>query len=242
MIGFPAVSQASSPPDDRLLPQPRVHPLPPSLDHWQASGGDYFDQIQLTPVQYLVWAEFPLKVFVEPAKPAQDPLARFDRAQEWIEAVTQAVEEWNAYLPLTLVQKPEAADITIWRSPLPIRLPPRDRRSTPSPDGSPIPLEQRIRAAETRYELYERRSQGKPSILAHRMIIRVRPNQPTSYLLATARHELGHALGIWGHSSQPTDALYFSQVRQPAAISPRDINTLKRIYQQPTRLGWPMPP
>jgi predicted Zn-dependent protease len=31
---------------------------------------------------------------------------------------------------------------------------------------------------------------------------------------------------------------YFSQVRNPPPISPRDVNTLKRIYQQPTSLGW----
>jgi predicted Zn-dependent protease len=34
--------------------------------------------------------------------------------------------------------------------------------------------------------------------------------------------------------------MYFSQVREPPPISARDINTLKRIYQQPTRLGWPV--
>ena len=35
-----------------------------------------------------------------------------------------------------------------------------------------------------------------------------------------------------------SDALYFSQVPNPPSISARDINTLKRIYQQPTLLGW----
>ncbi len=32
----------------------------------------------------------------------------------------------------------------------------------------------------------------------------------------------------------------FGEVRNPAQVSARDINTLKRIYEQPTRLGWPM--
>ncbi|XTZ12993.1 MAG: peptidase, partial [cyanobacterium endosymbiont of Rhopalodia inflata] len=38
-----------------------------------------------------------------------------------------------------------------------------------------------------------------------------------------------------------TDALYFSQVRSLSPISVRDVNTLKKIYQQPTRLGWKLP-
>jgi len=73
------------------------------------------------------------------------------------------------------------------------------------------------------------------------MTIYIRPDQAIEYLQAAARHELGHALGIWGHSPQPTDALYASQVRNPAKISARDLNTLKRVYEQPTRLGWEMP-
>ncbi|MFN4955672.1 MAG: peptidase, partial [Aphanizomenon sp.] len=32
--------------------------------------------------------------------------------------------------------------------------------------------------------------------------------------------------------------MYFSQVRNPPFISVRDVNTLKRVYEQPTGLGW----
>jgi len=45
-------------------------------------------------------------------------------------------------------------------------------------------------------------------------------------------------LGIWGHSLLQTDIMYFSQVRKPPFISIRDVNTLKRVYEQPTSLGW----
>ncbi|MDY6897650.1 MAG: peptidase, partial [Cyanobacteriota bacterium] len=64
------------------------------------------------------------------------------------------------------------------------------------------------------------------------------PSQTGKYLLAASRHELGHALGIWGHSKDKGDALYFSQVRNPPLVSARDVNTLKKIYQQSTSLGW----
>jgi predicted Zn-dependent protease len=66
------------------------------------------------------------------------------------------------------------------------------------------------------------------------------PGLGESLLLATCRHELGHALGIWGHSDRESDALFFSQVRHSPSISPRDINTLIKVYQQPTRIGWPI--
>jgi predicted Zn-dependent protease len=73
------------------------------------------------------------------------------------------------------------------------------------------------------------------------LTIQLSPDQSDRYTLATARHELGHALGIWGHSPLETDAMYFSQVRDSPEISIRDVNTLKHIYEQPTRLGWPLP-
>jgi predicted Zn-dependent protease len=90
-------------------------------------------------------------------------------------------------------------------------------------------------AAQTNYKFY---LTADPVAIAMRMTMQVSPNFTGVSLLATMRHELGHALGIWGHSPEAKDALYFSQVSNPPAISQRDINTLKKVYQQPTRLGW----
>lgn len=222
-----AIPQQSTPLQDSL-PAPRIHPLPPSLAEWQddSQAGDYFSAIQPTQVGYLVWSQFPIRVYVEPtlASGAAD-----GRSPVWVEAVTQAVQEWNAYLPLQQVESPESADIAIWR-----RVPPLMREG----NGPP-----RARSAETRYELYVQNlqhSEPETEILAHRFTILLRPSQTADYLRAAARHELGHALGLWGHSPIQTDALYFSQVRTPPPISKRDVNTLKRVYEQPTRLGWAM--
>jgi predicted Zn-dependent protease len=203
-------------------------------------AGDYFSQIKLTPVGYLVWSEFPVKIYVERPKDPDESSASIQRFQEWVDVVLQAVREWSVYLPLEVVTQREGADILILRD-----RPPLQASFDRETGKFNIP---RARSAETRYEFYLRQAaisfagaQGAiapEKVLSQRFTIRLSPHQSADYTLATARHELGHALGLWGHSPLETDTMYFSQVRNPPPISARDINTLKRIYQQPTRLGW----
>ena len=194
-----------------------VHPLPPSLAQWQDKddSGDYFEEVERTEVCYLVWSSFPIKIYLDSSTSGDR------RGQGWKEAVWFGVKEWQVYLPLEIVERQEMADITIKRKNPPLRLGPNGELG-------------RVRAAETRFELYDNTS----GVKSQKFIIWLSPNQTSEYTTATARHEMGHALGIWGHSPDPSDVMYFSQVRHPPRISARDVNTLKRVYQQPTRLGW----
>lgn len=199
----------------------KPHPLPPSLEKWQDqnNSGDYFEQIQSTKYGYLIWSHFPIKVNIEtPTNINQQ------QAQTWVNQVSQAIKEWNNFLPLELVENSEIADIKpdikILRQRPPLQI-------------DPISKIPRARSALATYELY-----NQNNFLLHRFTILLSPSQTGEHLQAAARHEMGHALGIWGHSPLKTDALYFSQVRKPASISTRDVNTLKKIYQQSTSLGW----
>ncbi len=236
----PDLSSAQPFPAFGTLPSAQVHPMPPTLAQWHdpQQSGDYFDQVQAVVVNYLVWSTFPVTVYVEPPTAAEqaNPFTT-KRAKTWVAAVEKAVQEWEVYLPLKRVDHAEDANIQIARSPLALRV----DRTYPDHKQRQRPI-LRARSAETRFELYAKKpaveSSNQSSTLSHRVTVYIRPDQAADYLQAAARHELGHALGIWGHSPQQTDALYFSQVRNPAKISARDLNTLKRVYQQPTRLGW----
>ncbi|MBW4660631.1 MAG: peptidase [Drouetiella hepatica Uher 2000/2452] len=232
-VAPPAATSDSLP---EILPPLQAHPLPPTLAQWQPDSlEDYFTAVQPTDFGYLVWSNFPVKVYVEPVPQAATGYER-DRAQAWVTAVTKAVQDWNIYLPLEIVSSSDA-DIQVQR-----RAPPL--RSVHAANVLP-----RVRSAETRYQVFVDRSrdssprdssnsENASALLSHRFTVYLSANQTAAYTEATARHELGHALGIWGHSPVQTDVLYFSQVRNSPPISHRDINTLKQIYQQPTRLGW----
>lgn len=220
--------QKSNDLDSSLLPIAKIHPLPISLAQWENNHNqeDYFTQIKPTPIGYLIWSQFPVKIYL--AKPTKSPdnSASDIRQQQWVEGVKKAIAEWNIYLPLQEIESPELANIIIARS-----TPARKVKYNPATGLYDIP---RAITAQTSYQFYWQ----DQKVLSHRMIIKVSPNLSQQAILAASRHELGHALGIWGHSSHQNDALYFSQVRDFPPISARDINTLKKIYQQPTRIGW----
>ncbi len=210
------------------VPKSKVHDLPISLAKWSdtVDQSDYFSQIEAAPLGYLIWSNFPITIYVQQPDKFTDSAAD-KRYQEWVTAVKKAIVEWNVYLPLKEIAEKEKADIRVLRS-----QPQREAKLNPDTGLYDIP---RAVTAETTYKFYLK---PNPDTVAHKMTVEISPNYSGIPLLATIRHELGHALGIWGHSENEGDALYFSQVSNPTGISPRDINTLKKIYQQPTKLGW----
>ncbi len=55
-----------------------------------------------------------------------------------------------------------------------------------------------------------------------------------------AMHEIGHALGISGHSSNPQDVMYFASPQKFSmpALSQRDIHTFIKLYSEPLAETW----
>ena len=215
---------------EKSLPPLQNHPLPSSLNQWQDQpySGDYFDQIEPSVAGYLLWSKFPIKIYFDRPDNPNDTAATTRRFNQWVDAVETSISEWNTYLPMTEVERAELADIIIERND-----PPIDSKIDPETGQLQIP---RARTAQTRYEFYIKNNK-----LFHKMIIKISPSLSQLATLSATRHELGHGLGIWGHSLQENDVLYFSQVSSSIPISSRDINTLKKIYEQPTRLGWSLP-
>lgn len=210
------------------LPPLKIHPLPVSLQHWITDNQeDYFSEIEPHLAGYLIWSNFPIKVYLQSPDTNLSP-AGLNEFEQWQKAVKMAIAVWNPYLPLIEVETQENADILIYR-----RHPEFKAEINPETGLYNLP---RIKAATTTVKFYL--TQTLRPKLRHRMTIEVNPNQTFDYLVTNITHELGHALGIWGHSLNKTDVMYYSHTIDIPNLSPQDINTLKKIYQQPTILGW----
>ncbi|MFM1843710.1 MAG: hypothetical protein RLZZ490_2453 [Cyanobacteriota bacterium] len=228
-----SIHAQSSALDSFALPDAAVHPLPPSLQNLSLTtdGDDYFDLVQPSPLGHLVWSQFPVKVYLDTPQNLTPDSAEAKRRQIWQTAIKTAIADWQQFFPLVIIGESDQADILVA-----YREPPLNRKIDPQ---TGLITFGPARTAQARYEFYW--SEETPPRLRHRMTIEIKPGLGAISLQATARHELGHALGIWGHSDRQADALYPSQTRDVPPISQRDLNTLLRIYQQPTRLGWPRP-
>ena len=56
---------------------------------------------------------------------------------------------------------------------------------------------------------------------------------PLDTLYTTVLHEMGHALGLGGHSPEQGDVMYESVSGGGSDLSPRDRETLRRLYARP---------
>ena len=128
-------------------------------------------------------------VWVQPPADAE-PAARWDRL--WWEAVEGALASWAQLVPLQRVDDPEAAQIRIERRRPPLRQ-----------EGAG-----RTRASHGRATLTLERVQRQGSWrLEPAVTVLLGADQRPAALQATALHELGHALGLWGHSDDGRDVL-----------------------------------
>ena len=157
-------------------------------------------------------------VWVQPA--AATPANRWD--QRWLDQVSSALTTWRALVPLTLVDNPDQANVLIHRQ---------------RPARRQVAGVWRASNGRTQLQVVDVQRQGRRR-LEPLVKVMVSPGLRAEALQATALHELGHAFGLWGHSSVPTDVLAISQGESPVLVpSQRDRLTLAWVMQQTTRFG-----
>ena len=157
-------------------------------------------------------------VWVQPA--AATPANRWD--QRWLDQVSSALTTWGALVPLTLVDNPDQANVLIHRQ---------------RPARRQVAGVWRASNGRTQLQVVDVQRQGRRR-LEPLVKVMVSPGLRAEALQATALHELGHAFGLWSHSSVPTDVLAISQGERPVLVpSQRDRLTLAWVMQQTTRFG-----
>ena len=157
-------------------------------------------------------------MWVQPA--AATPANRWE--QRWLDQVSSALTTWGALVPLTLVDNLDQANVLIHRQ---------------RPARRQVAGVWRASNGRTQLQVVDVQRQGRRR-LEPLVKVMVSPGLRAEALQATALHELGHAFGLWGHSSLPTDVLAISQGERPVLVpSQRDRLTLAWVMQQTTRFG-----
>lgn len=64
----------------------------------------------------------------------------------------------------------------------------------------------------------------------------VQQAQPPKVIASIATHEFGHVLGLMGHSDHPEDIMYAQTEHFNAALSDRDINTVRHLYAEAAQI------
>lgn len=195
------------------LSDDRVKNLPPDLQK-----PDYLDQMKkMAPMNSWQAERMPLKVYVKPGSGQRGYKPVFKTY------VTQGLDTWCAAsgkkLNYKYVDSPSNADITVeW---------------TESPILGFESGRERQKAGVT-LPITDENGNIKSSSVKIRTVLAFDPKQTISdkQCSLVTMHEIGHALGIFGHSTLYSDLMYFgSSSKQSSVPTKRDKATLARLYK-----------
>ncbi len=179
---------------------------------YDSKAGDYFSAIKKFDNDTVArWTSFPVTIKLPPESP-----------ESWKKNLQVGIAEWNRFIPVQAVDNSASTDIEVnWVNHLLPGVLGITRLTTPK----------------------------KGNI--HVEIFLLRPtfyvqDIPEHVVQVAFLHELGHAIGIFGHSSAPDDLMCTAEL-SPAmkgkssakslSVEPRDLNTLKRVYDAPALPG-----
>lgn len=169
------------------------------------SPGNYFDRVAMVSDGRLTrFAKLPITVYVEGLEV---------QGKEFADDLRYALKEWedcsDGMVKFQLVDLPDGANICVsWV-----------RKLEPIDQEHPLGMAELHRAGKDEFHVEMRISTrdnmtGKP--LTH--------EQMKTVLL----HEFGHAIGLWGHSKDEADVMYYAS--DSLHPTPRDSRTIKMVY------------
>lgn len=185
---------------------------------YDSKSGDYFSAIKRFDEAggtYAHWSAFPVKIRLPQGSP-----------DSWQRNLESVIARWAQYVPVKIALPQEPANVDVqWVN----QLPPKALGVT----------RLNISGGQMRVWVYLLR----PSFYAAEI--------PERTLAAVFTREIGHALGLFGRSDKASDLLFASDAgssnanagaaavagKKPpiklSGIGPRDINTLKKLYEAP---------
>lgn len=180
------------------------------------ADGDYYAEISRRGIWLWPKDRLPVKVYIERAKPSNGASAQY------ISILRDAFRDWAAgshgLLDFSFVEAANKADIVCsW-----------------SKDKSKF--ENSSEAASSRvWAKNEMLDKGEIEILT----VSANDSSPITenQARATSLHEVGHIIGLTGHSADPQDVMYISASLKDTwtKLSSRDINTIVRLYSSSRR-------
>jgi predicted Zn-dependent protease len=189
--------------------------------HYVPSASDYYREIAEASESER-WSSFPIKVWIGNVPPNGN----------WAQGAREAFGIWKEMLPLELTAEQEEADIRFkWDA---------DQN-----------MEQGAVGEEMDWVQFRRVGGELASRKVAEVSVDLSRNWSRDEMRAIVLHEMGHALGIHGHSLSKGDIMYFQvqekghHVRVPGVYYPivwkslvskpsqRDLNTLIRLYNTP---------
>lgn len=138
--------------------------------------------------------------------------------ESWRKYLDETIKKWGSYIPLKVASPNEPADIEItWENHF------ADNRLL----------------GITRLQILQGHMQVRIYLLRPTFYP---PDVPERILKNVAMHEIGHSVGLFGHSDNPQDVMYAGELfsgkgkaalAKPGSITQRDLNTLKKLYECP---------